>query len=72
MPTPVPRAGTLEKEILPELPLLSRCLKTIAVWMVRSAQRRALRELAQEGRLLADIGLNRQRALREAAKPFWR
>jgi uncharacterized protein YjiS (DUF1127 family) len=72
MPTPVLAARTMEKAILPELPLLSRCLKTIAVWMVRSAQRRALREVAQEGRLLADIGLNRQQALAEAAKPFWR
>jgi uncharacterized protein YjiS (DUF1127 family) len=40
--------------------------------MVRSGQRKALRELAQEGRLLSDIGLTREQALREAAKPFWR
>jgi uncharacterized protein YjiS (DUF1127 family) len=40
--------------------------------MVRSAERLPLRELAQEGRLLADIGLNRQQALSGAAKPFWR
>jgi uncharacterized protein YjiS (DUF1127 family) len=72
MPTPVLGARTQGKAMFPENHLLSRCLKTIAVWMVRSAQRRALRELAQEGRLLADIGLNRQQALSEAAKPFWR
>jgi uncharacterized protein YjiS (DUF1127 family) len=40
--------------------------------MVRGGQRKALRELAQEGRLLSDIGLTREQALREAAKPFWR
>jgi uncharacterized protein YjiS (DUF1127 family) len=47
-------------------------LSMLGVWLARSAQREALRELAQDGRLLADIGLNRQQALREAAKPFWR
>ncbi|HEY5830377.1 MAG: DUF1127 domain-containing protein [Hyphomicrobiaceae bacterium] len=46
--------------------------RTLATWMMRSAQRRALRELSQEGRLLADIGLTREQALREASKPFWR
>jgi uncharacterized protein YjiS (DUF1127 family) len=44
----------------------------IATWMMRNAQRRALRELSQEGRLLADIGLTHEQALREASKPFWR
>jgi len=44
----------------------------LALWSARSAQRKALRELAQDGRLLADIGLDRQQALREAAKRFWR
>ena len=46
--------------------------RTLATWMMRSAQRRALRELSQEGCLLADIGLTREQALREASKPFWR
>lgn len=46
--------------------------RMIAAWMMRSAQRRALRELSQEGRLLADIGLTREQALAEAVKPFWR
>jgi uncharacterized protein YjiS (DUF1127 family) len=46
--------------------------RTLATWMMRSAQRRALRELSQEGRLLADIGLTREQALAEAVKPFWR
>jgi uncharacterized protein YjiS (DUF1127 family) len=40
--------------------------------MIRGAQRRLLRELAEEGHLLSDVGLTRAQALREAAKPFWR
>ena len=32
---------------------LRACLNTVAAWIVRSSQRRALRELAQEGRLLS-------------------
>ena len=51
---------------------LSACLNAVAAWILRSGQRRALRELAQEGRLLADIGLTREQALDEAAKSFWR
>ena len=51
---------------------LSVCLNTVATWIVRIGQRRALRELAEQGRLLSDVGLTREQALREAAKPFWR
>jgi uncharacterized protein YjiS (DUF1127 family) len=51
---------------------LRQVARTFGLWLLRSAQRRALRDLAQEGRLLADIGLTREQALREAAKPFWR
>ena len=51
---------------------LRTALSMLGVWSARSAQRKALRELAQDGRLLADIGLDRQQSLREAAKPFWR
>ena len=51
---------------------LSACLNAVATWIVRSGQRRALRQLAQDGRLLADIGLTREQALDETAKPFWR
>jgi uncharacterized protein YjiS (DUF1127 family) len=47
-------------------------LGAVGAWMVRSGQRKALRDLAQERRLLNDIGLTREQALREAAKPFWR
>jgi uncharacterized protein YjiS (DUF1127 family) len=37
----------------------------------RHRQRSALRELADDPHLLKDIGLARQQALDEAAKPFW-
>src|SRR5438552_17140256 len=50
---------------------LTTILHSLVTWIVRSGQRRALRELAEEGRLLSDIGLTRERALREATKPFW-
>jgi uncharacterized protein YjiS (DUF1127 family) len=38
----------------------------------RRRQRAALRELADDPHLLTDIGVTRQQALDEAAKPFWR
>ena len=47
------------------------CLNTVANWIARTGQRWALRELAAEGRLLSDVGLTREQALREAGKPFW-
>jgi uncharacterized protein YjiS (DUF1127 family) len=43
-----------------------------ATWRSRSAERRALRELVEEPRLLNDIGLSREQVLREAEKRFWR
>jgi uncharacterized protein YjiS (DUF1127 family) len=52
--------------------IFSRPLRSVAAWFVRSSQRRALHELAGDGRLLSDIGLTRHEALREADKPFWR
>jgi uncharacterized protein YjiS (DUF1127 family) len=39
--------------------------------MARADQNRALRDPAEEARLLSDMG-TRQQALREAGKPFWR
>jgi hypothetical protein len=43
-------------------------------WSVldRPFQRMALREIADDPHLLRDLGLTREEALREAAKPFWR
>jgi uncharacterized protein YjiS (DUF1127 family) len=51
---------------------LTATLQILSAWICRSAQRRALRELAQEPRLLSDIGLTPSQALREADKLFWR
>lgn len=44
-------------------------LGTIQLWVERSRQRSILRQLDEH--LLRDIGLSREEALREAAKPFW-
>lgn len=53
--------------------LVSRWLRTLAVWIDRSHQRRQLGELAElNDHLLRDIGVSREEALREAAKWFWR
>jgi uncharacterized protein YjiS (DUF1127 family) len=38
----------------------------------RPLQRIALREIADDPHLLRDLGLTREQALQEAAKPFWR
>jgi uncharacterized protein YjiS (DUF1127 family) len=59
--------------IVPEIrkSALSASLHFVAAWIARSAQRRALRELAEDGRLLNDIGLTHEQVLREAGKPFW-
>ena len=40
-------------------------------WLDRPLQRIALREIADDPHLLRDVGLSRDEALREAAKPFW-
>jgi uncharacterized protein YjiS (DUF1127 family) len=42
------------------------------MWLDRRRRRQALQDLAERSYLLADIGLTREEALREAAKPFWR
>ncbi|MFL6818164.1 MAG: DUF1127 domain-containing protein [Bradyrhizobium sp.] len=41
-------------------------------WLERQDERIALREIADDAHLLNDLGLTRDEALREAAKPFWR
>ena len=48
-------------------------LVTLRLWIERSQQRRALRELARlDGTRLEDLGLSREEALRECAKRFWK
>jgi uncharacterized protein YjiS (DUF1127 family) len=44
----------------------------ILSWHRRRRQRRTLRELIDQSHILKDIGLSREQALQEAAKPFWR
>jgi uncharacterized protein YjiS (DUF1127 family) len=47
--------------------------KLILLWAARHHQRKGLRELTeQDDRLLHDMGIPRDRALVEAAKPFWK
>jgi uncharacterized protein YjiS (DUF1127 family) len=47
----------------------SLVLETIAAWRSRNQARGALSRL--DDRLLADIGLTREKQLAECAKPFW-
>jgi uncharacterized protein YjiS (DUF1127 family) len=53
---------------------IARCRRTIARWIARSRQRRALREIAERNdfHLLKDIGVSQEEAFHEADKPFWR
>ena len=51
----------------------SNLTATIRLWIMRSRERRHLAELAEwDDYVLKDIGVSRETALREAAKPFWR
>jgi uncharacterized protein YjiS (DUF1127 family) len=47
-----------------------RLLNVLLVWQGRASQRWALEQL--DDRLLEDVGLSRDDAAREAAKPSWR
>ena len=51
-----------------------RAPSLLARWLGRRAERRALRRdlLRQPDSVLADFGLDRAAARREAAPPFWR
>lgn len=49
---------------------VARLLATIATWQQRYELRRHLLEM--DAHLLDDIGMSREQAEREAAKPFWR
>jgi uncharacterized protein YjiS (DUF1127 family) len=65
---PLPVAGLQQKNSWRPTTAPWRCLQR---WAERRAQRHALDELADQTHLLADIGLTRAQALREAARPFW-
>ena len=49
---------------------LSSLAGMTTIWLNRRQGRQDLREL--DDRLLADVGISREDALREAGKPFWR
>lgn len=49
----------------------ARILDGFSTYLARRRQRDALAGLADDKHLLADIGLTREQALREAGKPFW-
>ena len=49
--------------------ILSRIWNQLSLWSDRTHQRAALAELSNEQ--LADIGITREHACIEAAKPFW-
>jgi uncharacterized protein YjiS (DUF1127 family) len=47
--------------------------RIMGLWLDRRRRRQALEDLAErKDHLLADVGLTREEALREAGKPFWR
>jgi uncharacterized protein YjiS (DUF1127 family) len=50
--------------------VLSSLASMITIWLNRRQGRRDLSVL--DDRLLADVGISREDALREAIKPFWR
>jgi hypothetical protein len=51
----------------------SVCAKTIMAWIIPGSQRKAPRELADDGRLLSSAtSAAREQPLREGGKPFWR
>ena len=64
----LPAAGLHQKNSWRPLAAAWRLLQR---WAERRAQRHALRELADQKHLLADIGLTRAQVVREAARPFW-
>ena len=43
--------------------------KTLSLWIYRSCERRALRDL--DDHLLRDLGMTRERARLEGERPFW-
>lgn len=60
------RAGALEVVSA----AASRLFDLLLAWQTRTNDRRQLADM--DSRLLADIGLSRADALKEASKPFWR
>lgn len=59
-----------EEDMMLVIELLRRLREVLSALLLRRRGRRELRELDE--RLLRDVGLSREQALREADKPFWR
>jgi uncharacterized protein YjiS (DUF1127 family) len=66
-PRTVPAAGSRAAASYSVLVGVARAARS---WIERCKQRRALAEL--DDRLLDDVGLSREQARGEIAKPFWR
>jgi uncharacterized protein YjiS (DUF1127 family) len=49
---------------------VAAAVRTLAMWNARSRQRQALKHL--DSHILRDIGIDRQSALGEADRPFWK
>jgi len=73
MPTQMAAVPRMGPSVIAKLhSIASGPVRIFAMWCVRSAERRALRELAEDPHRLNDIGLSREQALREAENFFWR
>src|SRR5215813_15207366 len=73
MPTQMAAVPRMGPSVIAKLhSIASGPVRIFAMWCVRSAERRALRELAEDRHRLSDIGLSREQALRESEKLFWR
>lgn len=59
-----------EEDMMLVIELLRRLREVLSALLLRRRGRRELREL--DARLLRDVGISREQALREADKPFWR
>lgn len=60
---------TREAEVLARAPAIHKALCALGGWLSRSRERRALGDLNDH--LLRDVGITRDEAEREVAKPFW-
>jgi uncharacterized protein YjiS (DUF1127 family) len=56
----------------PQLNSWRTVLEKWRAWDERNRQRAALRDIADDPHLLADLGLTREDALDQASEPFWR
>ena len=73
MPTEMAAVPRIGPSVIAKMHSIVRgSVRTLVMWRLLSAERRALRELAEDPHRLNDIGLTREQALHEAEKLFWR